>query len=142
MTYDFFIASRWRNKDEVLVLADKLRRKGKIVYCFLDAENEHLDTDKDPHEAMKEFEATPDWRNDVRVKKMFDADMEGIQNSETLILLLPAGKSAHLEAGYAYGLGKTCILIGVQIETESNYLLFNQSYKTIDEFLNSLEEVV
>ena len=73
---------------------------------------------------------------------MFDADMEGIQNSETLILLLPAGKSAHLEAGYAYGLGKTCILIGVQIETESNYLLFNQSYKTIDEFLNSLEEVV
>lgn len=138
MAYDFFIASRWRNKEEVQILADKLRQKGKKVYCFLDADNAHLDTLRDPHEAMKEFEALSDWRNDVQVKKIFDADTEGLRKSKALILLLPAGKSAHLEAGIAYGLGKTCILVGEQKETESNYLIFIQWFKTIDEFMGSI----
>src|SRR3990167_2824657 len=108
MTYDFFIASRWRNKDQVQVLADKLREKGKNVYCFLDADNAHLDTLRDPHEAMTEFEALGNWRESPEVKQMFQRDMGGVRDSNALILLLPSGKSAHLEAGYAYGLGKAC----------------------------------
>lgn len=108
----------------------------------MDAENAHLDADKDPHEAIKEFEAISDWRNNMHVKKMFEADMEGLRNSKTLILLLPSGKSAHLEAGFAYGLGKTCILIGEQKETESNYLMFSQWFKMIDEFIESIRYVI
>ncbi len=138
MMYDFFIASGWRNKDQVYDLAKKLREKSKKVYCFLNADNAHLDTLKDPHEAMKEFEALENWRQNPEVKHMFEGDMGGVRDSDALILLLPAGKSAHLEAGYAYGLRKTCILIGDQKETESNYLLFSQWFKTIDEFIEFL----
>lgn len=32
--------------------------------------------------------------------------------SKNLLLVLPAGKAAHIEAGIAYGLGKKCYAIG------------------------------
>ena len=60
------------------------------------------------------------------------------QNSKALILLLPAGKSAHIEAGVAFGMKKKCILIGEQKEAESLYLIFAESYQTIDEFIDGL----
>jgi|GEM_PF-3631094 len=33
---------------------------------------------------------------------------------------------------------KTCILIGEQKEAESLYLIFDEFYKTVDEFIESL----
>lgn len=51
---------------------------------------------------------------------------------------MPAGKSAHIEAGIAYGLGKKLVLIGEQKKTESHYLIFDEFYKSIDDFLTSL----
>jgi len=53
-------------------------------------------------------------------------------------MLLPAGKSAHIEAGIAYGMGKKCILIGEQKEAESLYLIFDKYYSTIDAFIESI----
>lgn len=42
----------------------------------------------------------------------FDADARGLDWCDTCILLLPCGRSAHLEAGYAIGRGKkTAIFI-------------------------------
>lgn len=64
--------------------------------------------------------------------------MGALRNSEALILLLPAGKSAHIEAGTAYGLGKKCILIGEQKEAESNYLIFDERYPNTDSFINNI----
>lgn len=53
-------------------------------------------------------------------------------------MLLPAGKSCHIEAGIAYGLGKKCILIGQQKEAESLYLIFDDNYNSVDEFLENI----
>ena len=64
--------------------------------------------------------------------------MNALRNSQNLILLLPAGKSAHIEAGAAYGMGKHCILIGEQKEAESNYLIFNESHKNANDFLKTI----
>jgi hypothetical protein len=144
MKYQYFIASRWRNKEIVLELTEKLRNKGKTVYCFVegdgtpyelkDAEEKHH-----PEEFMQLFENIPNWREDPRIREIFEVDMAALKESESLILLLPSGKSAHLEAGVAYGMGKKCILIGEQQETESLYLIFGEMYSTIDEFIKSLE---
>ena len=112
MQYDYFIACRWRNRDNVLDLAGKLRAQGKSVYTCFDNEQSLADKEKDPEIAMQEFEAIQDWESNENVKKIFEADMNALRNSEALILLLPAGKSAHIEAGAAYGTGKKCILIG------------------------------
>lgn len=138
MRYDYFIASRWRNKDNVLSLAIRLRQLGKSVYCFVDPETSHLDPLADAEEAMKSFEAITDWHFDPGVRELFKRDIDALKESHLLIMLLPAGKSAHIEAGLAYGLGKKCVVIGEQQETESLYLIFNEWYPTSDDFINSL----
>jgi len=55
-----------------------------------------------------------------------------------VILLLPAGISAHIEAGIAYGLGKEPILIGQPEKPESLYLIFKKRFATVDDFLHSI----
>lgn len=141
MKYDYFIASRWRNKDSILELTQKIREKGKTVYCFIEGDGRDYkwkDTSRDPEEFMQAFENNPDWHKDPTVKEVFDIDMNTLRDSESLILLLPAGKSAHLEAGIAYGMGKHCILIGEQKETESLYLIFKEFYPSIDDFISGI----
>lgn len=138
MKYDYFIACRWRNRDNVLDLAGKLRAKGKSAYTCFDGEHSLAAKEKDPEAAMQEFEATQNWESDENIKKIFETDMNALRNSQNLILLLPAGKSAHIEAGAAYGMGKHCILTGEQKEVESNYLIFDERYSTADEFVENL----
>lgn len=87
---------------------------------------------------MEEFEKR-DWRKDPYVREVFENDMNAEKESETLIMLLPAGKSAHIEAGVAYGMGKRLILIGEQREAESLYLIFDETYPTIDGFIKTLK---
>lgn len=137
MQYDYFVSGRWRNRDNVLDLTRHVREKGYSVYCFLEASHSISRVNNDPEEDMQDFEKR-DWRNDPYVQQVFDNDMEGERNSEKFVMLLPVGKSCHIEAGVAYGLGKECILIGEQQEAESLYLIFSKQYKTIDDFLESL----
>jgi hypothetical protein len=142
MKYQYFIASRYRNKEIVLELTNKLRGKGKSVYCFIEGDGsdyplKDVEQRHEPEAFMKQFESIPNWQNDPAVKEIFDVDMNALKDSETLILLLPAGKSAHVEAGAAYGMGKHCIVVGEQQETESLYMIFNEFYNSIDEFIGS-----
>ncbi|MCL4339390.1 hypothetical protein M1271_06930 [Patescibacteria group bacterium] len=138
MKYQYFISSRFRNRDKVLELAWKLREKGKTVYCFLESPTVAGRVGRDPEEDMNEFEKR-DWRSDLYIRKVFEYDLAAEKESECLILLLPGGKSAHIEAGIAYGLGKKCILIGEVKDAESLYCIFNESYPTIDDFIKSLD---
>ncbi len=141
MQYEYFLASRFRNKDIVLDLLAKMREKGKKVYCFLetDASKNHVgDLNCNPEEAMAKFEAVQDWRTDPDVREVFDTDMNALRDSEKLVLLLPAGKSSHMEAGAAYGMGKECIVVGEQKETETLYLIFNKHFDSADAFIKSL----
>lgn len=55
-------------------------------------------------------------------------------------LVLPAGKSGHIEAGVAYGLGKKCYAIGEYDVTDSLYHIFEKIFtnsKELKEFLNN-----
>lgn len=86
---------------------------------------------------MNNFEKR-DFQNDPYVQEVFDHDMKGLKDSEYLVMLLPAGNSAHLEAGTAYGLGKKCILIGRVEKAESLYKIFSEVYSTVDEFIKNI----
>jgi hypothetical protein len=92
----------------------------------------------DPERLMAAFESIPAWREDPEVRRIFEQDMQGLKDSEKLVMLLPAGKSCHLEAGVAWGLGKECILIGEQKEAETLYLIFGAVYPTVDAFIAGL----
>jgi hypothetical protein len=66
MKYQYYIASRWRNKDSVLELTKKLREKGKTVFCFIEPDHANYalyeeERKHEPEEWMKRLEATPDW---------------------------------------------------------------------------------
>ncbi|MEK7539967.1 MAG: hypothetical protein AAB558_01840 [Patescibacteria group bacterium] len=141
MPYDYFLASRYRNKEKILPFIKRIRETGKSVYCFIESEAsvKYCGTvECEPEAAMKEFESIPDWRNSPRVREIFETDMQALKDSDALILLLPAGKSAHMEVGVAYGLGKRLVLVGEQKETESLYLMFDQVFGTEEEFLRSI----
>lgn len=143
MKYQYYIASRWRNKDTVMELTEKLRTKDKTVFCFMDPDTTDYalykkEREHSPEEWMQHVEALPDWQNNKDLKEILKIDHDALRESENLILLLPAGKSAHLDAGMAHGLGKKCILIGEQKEAEIAYMIFSEFYDSIDEFVKSL----
>jgi nucleoside 2-deoxyribosyltransferase len=135
--FDFFVSGRWRNRDNVLSLVNEIREKGHSVYSFLESAHSIENAKKHPEEHMEHFEKL-DWRNDPYVKNIFASDMDGLKKCDTFVLLLPAGKSCHIEAGVAHGLGKKCVLIGEQKEAESLYLIFDENYLTIEEFLKTI----
>ena len=56
--------------------------------------------------------------------------MEGEKNSNNLLLVLPAGKAAHMEAGIAYGMGKKCYAIGEYEATDTLYNIFEEIFST------------
>lgn len=144
MKFQYFISSRWRNKSLIEELTKKIREKGKTVYSFIEGDGsapqlKDLDPNHDPEVFMQKFEHIPNWVNDPRVKEIFDIDMNALRASEIFVLLLPAGKSAHIEAGTAFGMGKKCIVIGEQKETESLYLIFSEFHNSIGDFIESLK---
>ncbi len=136
--YDFFISGRWRNKPAVLDLTRNVRDKGYSAYCFLEAPHNAEHTETDPETHMAHLEAL-DWKQDDYIRRAFEEDMDAQKHSDTFVMLLPAGKSCHMEAGVAYGLGKKCVLIGDVKEAESLYLIFDETYETVDDFLHSLK---
>ncbi len=135
---DYTIISKFRNKDNCDLLVKKLQEKGKTCYNFCDTPVDPNNPDAHPEEQMKAFESVKDFFNNSRYKEIFDKDLRGLKNAEKVIMLLPAGNSVHMEAGVAYGLGKPLILIGEPEKPETLYLIFNERYKTIDEFLKTI----
>jgi len=139
LQYDYFISTRWRNRDLALDLTNKLRKKNKKVYCFFENKFAQKHASENPEEFMKKFEATKNWKKDKYVNGIFKDDLDALKKAKSLIMLLPSGKSSHIEAGIAYGLNKKCILIGEQTETESLYLIFSEFYPDLDSFLKNLK---
>ena len=72
------------------------------------------------------------------VINLFNNDLEGERNSKNLLLVLPAGKAAHIESGIAYGLGKKCYAIGEYEATDTLYNIFEKIFDNenqLEEFL-------
>lgn len=135
---DYSIISRYRNKEQCEILLAGLKSKGKTCYNFFDIPSDPSNPHADAEEQMKNFENVTNFFEDDHFKHLFERDLNGLKNAEKIILLLPAGTSAHIEAGIAYGLGKMLILIGEPSKPESLYLIFKERYKTIDEFLENI----
>ncbi|HSX34544.1 MAG TPA: hypothetical protein VLF62_02785, partial [Candidatus Saccharimonadales bacterium] len=134
-TYDFFIAGRWRNKDNIRPVLDAVRASGKTAYCFIENayEGELLSFDETNPEhieaAMQESEAMQ--QDHPMIRKIFETDMGGERASAAFLLVLPAGTAAHIEAGVAYGMGKKCYAVGVPEKTETLYCIFDKIFPDI-----------
>jgi len=138
---DFTVISRFRNKERVQALVAELRKRGKTCYDFCEIPADPKNPERSPEEQMAIHEATENFYTDPHFIEMFRCDLDGLKNAEKVIMLLPCGNAAHIEAGIAYGLGKHLILIGEPEKPETLYLIFEERYLDEEEFLKSLHSV-
>ncbi len=135
---DYTLISKYRNKDACLHLVAELEKRGKSCYNFC-SKPANLDCPTaSADEQMQALERTQNFFEDPYIKQIFQVDLDGLKQAETVIMLLPAGTSVHMEAGIAYGLGKKLILIGEPEKPETLYLIFKERYPTIEHFLATL----
>jgi len=135
----FFIASPWRNREAVGELTTKLVARGHVVYSFLQS-GANLASGMSIAQELGIFsKALMNWENDPNIKKIFDSEMEGLKNSEAVILLQPAGHSSLLEAGIGYGMGKKVIIIGPIEKPEVVYLISESFYPDVDSFISNFD---
>ena len=139
-----YLASSWRNPSQPAYVP-LLRQVGHEVYDF-----------RNPapgNDGFRWTEIDPDWLNWTPEKYSqlvrthpvaragFMLDQQALDWCDTCVLLLPCGRSAHLEAGYAAGQGKRVIvyLTADKFEPELMYLLCNAIVTTDEQLLRALE---
>lgn len=140
-----YVASSWRNNQYPLVVA-VLRISGHEVYDF---RNPHLGPGKG-NTGFHWSEIDPQWqewspgqfRDALRhpiASDGFASDLAGLHWADACVLVMPCGRSAHLELGYAVGMGKkTCIWLPTDEEPELMYLFADQICVTLEEVLEAL----
>lgn len=129
------IAGRTRNIPKVLEVCKGIKVLGKTYYCFAENEQSHenagFDLHSDPNELADDYESRE--LNSDGIRTIFEDDLEGLKSANKFILVLPAGKSSHIEAGIAYGLGKKCYAVGPYEKTDSLYLIFEKIFADVEE---------
>ena len=138
--YEFFIAGRTRNREKILNICNIFEDLNISHYCFLKNEQSHIEAglDINDNKLADKFEKMDLQSNAVQT--IFKHDMEGEKNSKNFLVVLPAGKSAHIEAGVAYGLGKKCYAIGEYDVTDSLYLIFDKIFADEQELTDFLKK--
>ncbi len=109
-----YIASSWKNADLAYEVAEMLREEEFEVDCFADSSqgryvfhwSEMLDS---PDKSKSELNAVT-FLDDKRSQRAFREDKKWLDWCDVCVMVLPAGNSSHLEAGYARGSGKKLII--------------------------------
>lgn len=137
-----YAASSWRNGYQPGVV-EQLRDAGHEVYDF-----------RNPFNGVPGFawsQIDPEWQawSARRYRELlttspiaaagFVSDLRGMQWADTCVLVLPCGRSAHLEAGWFCGQGKRCIILTRDgEEPELMALLATDICISIDEVIAAL----
>lgn len=145
-----YVASSWRNEYQPAIVA-ALRTEGHEVYDFRHPPGgEHLGfswADVDPEWAS--------WTADRYVQALdhpiaaagFESDFGAMQDADGGVLVLPSGRSAHLEAGYFVGAGKPLWVLLDPFEfragaghsvVELMYRMATGIFTTVDELVDAL----
>ena len=106
-----YIASSWKMENVVKDLALLLRGEGHEVDCFCDDSNGRYVFHWSEIANKEELDAIS-FLADKRTQKAFREDKKWLDWAEICILVVPSGKSAHLEAGYIKGQGKRLLIYG------------------------------
>ena len=139
--YEFFIAGKTRNKNNILKICDIFDKYNISYYCFLkndDTMNSYGEEGQTEDEKMKVFENLG-LKSDI-VLNIFKQDLDNEKACKNLLLVLPSGKSGHIESGIAYGMGKKCYAIGEFDATDSLYNIFETIFENehqLEEFLKN-----
>ena len=135
-----YVASSWRNNSQGSVV-EALRAAGHEVYDF-----------KNPAEGDNGFhwsEIDSDWQTwngasfisalaSEQAERGFKLDMDALRWCDACVLVLPCGRSAHLELGWACGAGKRTITLLDGTGPNEPELM----YKMLDAICLDIREVI
>ena len=111
---NIYVASSWRNLSQPRIV-HLLRDRGHQVYDFrhpAEDDNGFSWAQIDPDWQAWNSRAFPKALSHPLSEKGFTLDKEALDRADVVVLVLPCGRSAHLELGYAVGKGKlTAILL-------------------------------
>ena len=120
-----YVASSWRNVHHPTVVK-ALRAEKHTVYDFRNPEASFAWPDIDPNWKSWTTAQFADALSHPLARAGFEADMTALRKSRAVVVVLPCGRSAHLEAGWAAGQGKLVIVYSPEKqEPELMYSMFN-----------------
>lgn len=134
-----YVASSWRNQHSLNEVVAALRAEGHDVYDF--REDEAFDwADVDPGWTRENGVREPAFIHQMLAhpvsQRGYKRDMDALLDCQALVLVMPCGRSAHLELGVAIGEAKlTVVYLSEPCEPE---LMWNAA----DSVARSLAEVV
>jgi len=115
-----YVASSWRNPYQPAVVA-ALQSDGHAVYDFRNPNpNNHgfQWSAIDPNWEGWSPERYRDLLDHPIAKRGFASDFDAMKWADTFVCVLPCGRSAHLELGWACGQGKQTIVLLDKMEPE------------------------
>lgn len=140
-----YVASSWRNDYQPDVVRG-LREVGHHVYDFRDPDRDGADTGFHWSEidtawktwTAEEFIAALDHE---LARKGFKKDLAAMEWADACVLVMPCGRSAHLEAGYFTGAGKTLLILAGDAEPELMYAMADGVFAGLEPLLICLQEI-
>lgn len=139
-----YLASSWRNPQQPAAV-EVLRQAGHEVYDFRNPPGGIPN-------GFRWSELDPEWQKwkaatcraalkQPLAQQGFNSDFDGMKWADVGVLLLPCGRSAHLELGWMAGAGKrTIILTKDGEEPELMALLASEICVSMDEVLATLAQ--
>jgi len=110
-----YLASSWKNQKIVLDVANALELRGYEVDAFCRSTNKrysfHWSELVDDEDDLKNYDAI-DMLADPRTQRAFKEDKKWLDWADCVIMIMPCGRSSHLEGGYAVGKGKKLYIVG------------------------------
>ena len=110
-----YIASSWKNQKEVLALTKRLECEGFEVDAFCRTTDKrysfHWSELVDSELDLLKYDAIT-FIKDPMAQRAFKEDKKWLDWSDTVIMLMPCGRSSHLEGGYAKGKDKLLYIYG------------------------------
>lgn len=110
-----YLASSWKNQKIVLTLAERLEAEGLEVDAFCRATDKrfafHWSEFVDDEIELLNYDAIS-FIGDPKVQRAFKEDKSWLDWAEVVVMVMPCGRSSHLEAGYAKGRGKLLYIYG------------------------------
>jgi hypothetical protein len=106
-----YVASSWRNERHPGVV-ELLRVLGHEVYDFRNASSSFDFSQLG--ESWQQLCTPEHFRKSLEhplAQRGFQADMDAMKWADLCVLVLPCGRSAHLEAGWFIGAGKPCLIL-------------------------------
>lgn len=134
-----YVASSWRNKAQPGIV-ELLRDRGAEVYDFrhpAPGDNGFSWGEIDPAWEGAKPERFLEFLRHPAAVRGFAFDMNALQSADATILILPCGKSAHLELGYAVGAGQRTAVLLEEDKAEPELM-----YKMVSLITQSLTEVL